>query len=911
MKKLSVIGHQLSGVGCHRCHRCHRCQVSGVSLDKSSFRSSLFRIRCWGGKFLSFQTPDTRHLVTLIVILLSFLFLQPVYTADKAPFDAYAWYLPYGQVLRVNYQLSKEEAAKLEGKKLQVTVLLKSQDGKILFEKSFPFGGEAPKAPDGTMRLQFKQPLPDGNHTVTVQLKGENGAVLQSAGNPIVVRKYAFEHNNIGKERVVIPPFEAISTKDSEAKVWGRKFIFTPAGLPEKVEVLGKDILAHGGVRLLLKDGSQTFEPKSSQTAFTLKTTDGYDATGGSNGSLGMLKYQLDSRLEYDGVYFIHLEIDSGGREVPVDSLTLLIPFGEGADTFSFQKNDRDTRSTGGYSRFDGIRPETKGVIWDARRLPQRSAYGLSCDNFFVPAIYVGSGSSGLWYYADSDWDWYLNPANEHSTLERVDGRVQLRILLVNDRLIWKGKRIFDFALMPQPVKPMPNGWRKIAWEYPGKQYVHDTAGWRYYGDGVNAFTLPTDEDYLQLGRVLAGESPTPPDVYARGNIKKRDDPRPQVLYGSNLMAGAGPAQGEFDTYSAEWGGPASARMPFDPDTKKRFQNRRSYGGFIWKDDISFKPNAAKWSDSWVDFAVYYQQKLVSLSRVNGTWFDNQSTFTIDGYTYDGYEKALIDNPNRWRPSDGIHAQNYGRPYHTLQFRRYLKRLATMCHTAGVQPFWIVNQQPTWSFAQLAWHVEGDYYSDKNELDLIEHLGVAGFRAHVKSQGGLIPRLEYNRGSGDISDQPPREGHPEKLGVRTTDATVMELPGTNRTHVGLCILHDIGTTQPNPALSIKLDQSFGFFDEGIVFQPYWEQKGVTVDSDRIYVSIFRNPAKKKAMAILFNEKKSNRGITAGLTIPEAANVRDLETGEPLVDLDAVKAGLQTRCYVPPRDFRLLEWEYKP
>lgn len=873
MKKLSVIGHQLSAVASR-----------------------------W-------SSVVGRQLSVIILILFSFLFLQPVYAAGTVPFDAYAWYLPYGQVVRVNCQFSKEEAAKLEGKKTQMSIVVKSQDGKTVLDKSFPF--EMFPAAELVKRLQFKQPLPDGNHTATVQIKDSAGAVLQSAGNPIVVRKYAFEHNNIGKERVVIPPFDPVTANANLATVWGREMAFSPAGLPEKIVVLGKDILAPGGVKLVMKDGANTFEMKPAEAGFAMQTRDGYDATGGSVGNLGNLKYKLDGRLEYDGAYFIHLEIDSGNSEVPLDSLTLTIPFADGADTFSFQKNDRDTRSTGGYSRFDGFRPETQGVIFDARKLPPKSPYGWSCDNFFVPAIYVGSGTRGLWYYADSDWDWYLNPANEHATLERAEGRVQLRILLVNDRLKWKGKRIFDFALMPQPVKPMPTGWRKTAWGYPEAQYLHDTSGWRYYGDGVNAFTLPTDDDYRQLGKVINGEAPQPKGAYGRCPVRKSGSAQPVVLYGSSLMAGSGPANGEWDTYAAEWGGPDFARQPFDPGVKPKFEKFTSYGGFPWKEDISLKPLGAQWTDAWVDFAVYYQQKLVSLSRVNGTWFDNQSTFTIDGYNDDGLDMNLIENPNRWRPADGIlpRAQNYGRIYHILQFRRYVKRLATMCHTAGVQPFWLVNQHPTWSFGQMAWHVEADYYAVGSERDLIDHLGVPGFRAHVKSQGGLIPRLESNV---SLSDQPPREGHPEKLGVRMTDASAMELPGANRTHVGLCLLHDIGMIGADRMMTLeKLDREFGFFDEGILFQPYWEQKAVTEDSDRIYVSVFRNPARKKAMAILFNDKKSNRGITAGLTIPEAANVRDLETGEPLVDLDAVQAGLQTKCYVPPRDFRLLEWEYKP
>lgn len=831
-------------------------------------------------------------------------------------FDAYAWYLPYGQVLRVDYELSADEWKRLEGADPQVVIEVKSPTGKAILEKTLPAERDialdvnAMRERGDTKGLQFKLPLEEGTYTATVQIKKGDGTVEQSMSNPIVVRKYAFEHNTIGKERVVIPPFEAIKAAANHATVWGREFSFAPSGLPEKIVVLGKDILAPGGARLLLKEGETTEELKPSGPPFSIKTTDGYDATGSVQGKIGELSYQLNGRLEYDGSYFVHLEIESG-KPVPVHSLTLLIPFTQETDTFSFQKNDRDTRSTGGYARFDGIPSDMQGVIWDARKLPQKSPYGWSCDNFFVPAIYVGSGSRGLWYYSESDWDWYLNPANEHATLERVDGRVQLRVLLVNDELEWKGKRVFDFVLMPQPVKPMPAGWRKVAWGYPTKPYVHDTSGWRYYGDGVNAFSLPTDEDYRQLGRVMAGEAPNPANSRGPGKIKGRDDPRPLVLYGSNLMAGAGPAQGEWDTYASEWVGPAFSRQACDQNTKERFLGKKSYGGFEYKDDISFKPCSSQWMDSWLDFFLFYHQKLVTLAGVNGTWFDNQSTFTIDGYTEDGFERRLLENPGRWKPANGEvkRAQNYGRVYHILQFRKLLKRLSTMCYTAGVQPLWLVNQQPTWSFAQLAWHIEGDWYAEKTQRDLVDHMGVAGFRAHVSSQGGLIPRIDFESTSGIAFDQPNREGHPATLGVRTTDATNLELPGAKRTNAGLSLIHDVGSMKPDMLVCEKLDREFGFFDEGIEFLPYWSQKSVMAGSDHIYTSVFRNPARKRTMAVLFNDKKEG-GLTFPLRISESLNVHDLETGEPLVDLDPKTPDLQTQCYVPSRDFRILVWETK-
>jgi hypothetical protein len=86
---------------------------------------------------------------------------------------------------------------------------------------------------------------------------------------------------------------------------------------------------------------------------------------------------------------------------------------------------------------------------------------------------------------------------------------------------------------------------------------------------------------------------------------------------------------------------------------------------------------------------------------------------------------------------------------------------------------------------------------------------------------------------------------------------------------------------------------------------------VAAGSDRFYVTVFADPGRRRAMAVVFNEKQGAKGLTAPLTIAprvagiEAARAEDLETGEPLVDLERRKPGLQTLLYVPPRDFRII------
>ncbi|MCL1856419.1 MAG: DUF6067 family protein [Kiritimatiellaeota bacterium] len=841
-----------------------------------------------------------------------------VVAQSKEPFEAFAFYLPYGQVFRVSYRLSPQEWEKTN-ETTKVAITLTASNGKEVFAETKPvmrdvnLDWSAYRERGDGEGLQYKLPLAEDVYQAIMLLTTDN-EVVYAKTNAVTVKKFAFEHNTIGLERVVVPPFTPITTSLDSASVWGRTFSFDSSGLPLSIDVLGKNILFGDGIRLQMKQDGKIIEPKVSKHSF-LKTTDGYDATGSFAGTLGGLSYSLEARLEYDGSCFYRLTLDNrihGQTAIPMDSLTLLIPLAPETDTYSFQRNDRDTRTAGGLSRFAGISPKADGIIWDARELPRQSAYGLTCDNCFIPAIYVGTGSRGLWYYADSDWDWYLNPEGEHATLERVNGQTQLRILLVNDTLEWTGKRVFEFVLMPQPVKPMPSGWRKVAWGYPKEQYIHDTSGWRYYGDGINAFTLPTDEDYIQLGKVFWNEAAPPVNVNGQPNRRNRDDTRPYVLYGSSLMAGTGIAQGEWEVYGAEWAGVRDITVPLDPGTRDRFMkgaqdkgfdNPASYGGFQWTEPLSYGPAALQWSDSWVDFFIYYHHKLVTLAGVNGTWFDNQPCFTYGKYTDDGFEQRFLDNPNRWQPPEGDfkRTMNYGRAYHILQFRTLLKRLSTLCHTAGVQPFWLVNQHPTWSFGQFAWHIEGDWYADRSERDLVEHLGVEGFRAHLRTQGGVIPRLQF---AGHSHDYPPREGHPETLGVRLFDGVPMTIANVDHTHVGLCLLHDSGAFHGAMPLLKKLDEQFGFFDDTVTFHPYWEQDTLTTDSDRVFVSVFRNPAKGRSIAVLFNEKKSPRGLTVSLRGEQPRSnpaheivFRDLESGEPVT----------THLYIPPRNFRILIW----
>lgn len=814
------------------------------------------------------------------------------------------WYQPYEKIVRMDSHVGARLPRQAEDLDGTMTVEITDAGGKSVWKQDW--------RAKNILGTQAKLDLPTGDYVAHATWRSSQNEVQAEFSNPVPVKNYAFMHNGIGEERIVVPPFTKITASGATAAVWGRTFTFGDNGLPKQINAVGKDLL-DGAVRVVLRRDGKAFDLKPGQK-FAIQTADGYDATGSSSGKVGGLDYHLDGRLEYDGTYFIKLVVE--GKGIDLDSLALEISLAQ-VDTFSAQKNDRDIGSSGGFGRFMGIKPGQTGVLFDARDLPSKSAYGIAQENSFIPSIYAGTGTRGLWFYADNEWDWYLNPAKEQDILERKDGATILRIPFVNDHITWSGKRTIEFALMPQPVKPMATGWRKIAWGYPTEQYLHDTSGWRYYGDGLDAFTLPTDADYENLAKVVSGQAPPAPNTRPGVLLRKPGDPRPMVFYGSGLMAGGGVAQGEWDSFGAEWAGPAWVEAGVDRDTKSRFDGKASWGGYTWTQDISFRPSAAMWTDSWLDFFLYYNQKLAKIVGMNGTFFDNQSSFVSPMYDDNGLQCSLEENPNRFPVTP--HPAGYGCRYHIFQFRALLKRLVTMDYVNGVQPFWMTDQHPTRSFAQIAWHVESDYYTEHGQRDLVEHYGgpgqgLAGFRAHVRTMGGVIDRLQSARSDRIIPVEAEEEGRSSSSEVRLTDAPEMLLPGVARTHVAMCLATDIGTVgaadDPQTKLTLSaLDKEFGFFDDDVQFTGYWDQQSVKAPQANVYISLFSHKSANKVLAVVFNENKdsvvADLGIAPKIDGVPARTVRDIETGEPLVDLRKGTAGFQTKLFIPGRNMRLV------
>ena len=71
-------------------------------------------------------------------------------------------------------------------------------------------------------------------------------------------RRFEWEGNSIGRERVVIPPFKPVVAEGDALSVILRRYVFGAAGLPKSVVTLGREILADGGIHYELEAGGRT-----------------------------------------------------------------------------------------------------------------------------------------------------------------------------------------------------------------------------------------------------------------------------------------------------------------------------------------------------------------------------------------------------------------------------------------------------------------------------------------------------------------------------------------------------------------------------------------------------------------------------------------------------------------------------
>ena len=701
-------------------------------------------------------------------------------------------------------------------------------------------------------KLPLKEP---GAYEVRIDIVGGDGKILESLKREFIREFLPWERNQLGKERFIIPPYGPLRLSGDQISTWATDYTVGAGGLLDQVKAKGRNVLK-APIRLTSKQGGKEYRYEGGKPELTsakglvpedptkarayagscehplrLKEVDGYEVAVKSSGKCGALDVAVTGTMEFDGYYNIKLDITPSASGAEVESLELDIPFQPSMDTMWMQREWEPFRAGK-----VGAVPAGGGVVWQSSSL----AKVKNCLGTFVPVGFVGDGERGLWWYAESDQGWHNDDNDSSMLLIREKDALILRVKFIGKPLKLAGKRTIEFALLAKPAKPQSKNYRRVAWYYPkeGGEYVHDVVGYRFYGNSVNGFFLNNDSDFTQLRQYFTD----PSKIYDYSDLTRRDHKNnerygwphfrdigrdkmvnsgvPFCLYGNVGFSGL--QNPEFKTFAAEWAGvgklaPGKWCPAWETRGRHNYQNTVTFSA----DDqlAAFGGGCGRWVESTTDCYLWYMEKYTRLVGVNGTFWDCDRSFFGDEPLLG---RAYVRDDGK---TQGVCV---------VKTRRELgKRLATMRFLAGKPSFEMINMDGVWSFAELCWHCEGDFYLWTKEKDLMDMgLDVDFFR-------------------GLCAPDNPHMIHPDGL----SDAAVRNLAGN-------CLLHDaigigaypLGANKQYRSIVDGVQRSVGYFDldRAPEFIPYYRKPSAAVPEDgRLVCSLYARDG--KVLAVVLNQ----------------------------------------------------------
>ena len=284
--------------------------------------------------------------------------------------------------------------------------------------------------------------LPEDDYVVRFGGQDMDGKKY-SAEATFAVKKFPWQNNMLGKDRVLVPPFTAIKVEE------GDRISFLQTGyqcggiLWDKVFFKDENLLA-GPIELKLND--QTFTV--TDVRYIEKSPD--RVVREVKGELGAMKVTVTQDYDQDGFCFLTFAFDSA-EEVEVKTLRLSVPLrNELAKYFNVlnRAGDRRAGPTLDFSLKDG-----EGEVWNSTAWTQggrRKKFPAAIQ----PYIWFGGAMKGFCWTMDSVRHLSLDNDVPAERIIRKGGAATLVCDLVNVPVKWKGAKTIEMGVQPTPVKP-------------------------------------------------------------------------------------------------------------------------------------------------------------------------------------------------------------------------------------------------------------------------------------------------------------------------------------------------------------------------------------------------------------------------------------------------------------------------
>ena len=730
--------------------------------------------------------------------------------------------------------------------------------------------------------------LKNGIYSVRFILQGGPRELQQPLHVEFERKVWPWEHNDIGKSRLIIPPFtplEVTAAENSSMQVSSvlRTHTMNGFGLWDQVNSRDLDILA-GPVRLVASVNDVPIQWQHQPLRLAEKSDDRVIVHSSFSG--GPIKAQAQAEFDYDGMMKVTLRISPGAASTTVDYLELVIPLKQHVAGLMHIIGPAIRANPAGFV------PPGDGVVWNSKDQQQAwhqpsapSRRYKMIHGTFVPYVWLGGPERGVCWFADTDRDWSLDDDQAALEIERSEDAVTLKVRLFNKRTVLDRNRTIVFGLLATPVKPLPepeNGktWRSWSFHirYPHSRriaFVCPCLTWGAEEGDVDVY--PRNRDlaiFDQFGEVRGTGTSTVPQAWMNAwldgyaNQSRRDEYQAYVASGFVTMSDAKPEVDKVILYT----------------------NARGAEDSQCEESLNYNPrplNKNEWDEpktSFQDFALYYFKEMMDRGRIDGLYLDNvYAAPNFDTISADAY----VREDGKVQPSMGI-----------FSTRNYIKRIATMYYEVGKMPYtWVHmtngNLIPAFSFAQIALDLEWKFddttdFQDRFGRDMLlaQSLGL---------QAGLIPSVI----DGVLESAAKREW-------------------LNRTEFGAITVHEIklGETRVNADELAKAYTTlfgFGYGLEDCRVYRYWEPgQPVTIRAADAKALVLTRPSKdfpghSKSLIIVCDFGNGGEvgmkldatsiGLRAGYT------ARDAETGTSLT-----LAGNRVTFSIAAHDFRMIALE---
>ncbi len=323
---------------------------------------------------------------------------------------------------------------------------VKSAVMRITDEKGQPVGKDFTPGKNRNDGYYLEMPLPalkKGNYFVEARLKKQDGKE-DIYKTKFFFNTYEWEHNKIGRDRIVLPPYKALVYGRNTVRTLMSRYtlgngFFSEIGTGKAEKLLASPIILNVNGKSLTGSELRWTEQAEDQGCAVQKM------------NIPGLTVSTENTIEFDNFVKTVVTVKPE-NEFKFDSMTLEIPL-----RTEFAKRIHATCNTMRYNIAAAL-PERQGELWNSA---QGKLHGAVSNNF-RPYIWIGDLAEGLAFFAESDKNWSRDPAKPMAQLIRNGDTTVLRINFIDKPAVRKAPFTLTFGFQATPTRTRPNSSRQL-----------------------------------------------------------------------------------------------------------------------------------------------------------------------------------------------------------------------------------------------------------------------------------------------------------------------------------------------------------------------------------------------------------------------------------------------------------------